>query len=85
MNKDEAADVKRPDWLNRMFKERQELEERMLKLHDFLKKIELGEIAMSSMRTDLLSSQLSAMQAYYDILSMRIDIECKELQNEKDN
>ena len=63
-------------WLDRLKKERDELAERVLKLHRFLKEVSSSEEkrkAFNGWQLQLLMLQLDHMQAYLQILNLRIE------------
>ena len=64
------------DWLDRLKKERDDLAEKVLKLHQFLKEVSCSEEkrkAFNGWQLQLMKMQLDHIQAYLQILNLRIE------------
>lgn len=63
------------DWLDRLKKERDDLAEKVLKLHRFLKEVSSSEDkrkAFNGWQLQLMKMQFDHMQSYLQILNLRI-------------
>lgn len=67
---------KMSDWLERVKKERDDLAEKVLKLHQFLKEVSSSDEKckrIDGWQLQLLKMQFDHMQAYLQILNLRIE------------